>query len=286
MTDPKTTIEKLVRYTRNGDFAAQAERIEQTEHLKSIVDKLDTHSEPLKKMNSFIEAVRGEPGYSPVKGKDYYTDEEAKDFLEKATPVKDKHYRDGIDGHTPTKEELLQIIEPLIPEPIPGKDAVVDEERIIQAILSKIPKPKNGTPGADGKNPSVKEVVKATLSHLQNLKGSDRPSLKMFREADDLIGSVALHKNMLHNMPKSLIDGDQRWGGHGGSGGTAVWTSGSFTGDNNTTVFTLPAIPSSILFLFINGQRQLVPSDYSLAGATITFTSAPLSTDLITYDFQ
>jgi len=44
------------------------------------------------------------------------------------------------DGHTPTKEELLDLIQPLIPivkDGDPGIDA--DEEKIISAVLEKVP---------------------------------------------------------------------------------------------------------------------------------------------------
>lgn len=51
----------------------------------------------------------------------------------------------GLKGDTPTDEKLVSLIQPLIPAPIPGKDA--DEEKMIKEILSKIPKPK------DGRNP-------------------------------------------------------------------------------------------------------------------------------------
>jgi len=47
----------------------------------------------------------------------------------------------GKDGKTPTKKELISIIKPLIPEPIPGEDgldAIVDEEAIIEGVLEKI----------------------------------------------------------------------------------------------------------------------------------------------------
>lgn len=46
----------------------------------------------------------GEPGVTPVKGKDYFTEEEiakiAQDILKKAVPVKGKHYFDGKDARS------------------------------------------------------------------------------------------------------------------------------------------------------------------------------------------
>jgi hypothetical protein len=277
--DPKLQIEKITRQIRNPSNAAYLEQLEHGEKLDNIHSRLDkplevsvnNHPKAVEKMKVEIEGaeivtIKGKQG---DKGETGERGPQGESVVGPQGPA-------GIQGE----------IGPMGPQGIPGRDA--DEQTIIQAVLSKIPKPKDGRDGKDGKDGIVRTevIIKETLKHLSSLKGNDRPSLKMFREADDLIGSVALHKNMLHNMPKSLIDGDQRWGGHGGSSGGGVWTSGSFTGDNNTTIFTLPSIPASILFLFINGQRQLSPSDFSLTGATITFTSAPLSADLITYDFQ
>lgn len=46
---------------------------------------------------------QGQPGYTPKKGVDYFTDEEAKAFLAAATPKKGIDYHDGKDGYTPVK---------------------------------------------------------------------------------------------------------------------------------------------------------------------------------------
>ncbi len=46
----------------------------------------------------------------------------------------------------------------------PGKDAVVDEVKIITSVLSKIPKPKDGSPG---KNADVKEVMPLFVKALE-----------------------------------------------------------------------------------------------------------------------
>lgn len=42
--------------------------------------------------------MKGDDGYSPQKGKDYFTDDEINEFLQKITPVKGVHYSDGIKG--------------------------------------------------------------------------------------------------------------------------------------------------------------------------------------------
>lgn len=50
----------------------------------------------------------GEPGLTPIKGKDYFTDKEVLDFLKKSTPVKGIHYKDGEDGSPDTPEEIAK----------------------------------------------------------------------------------------------------------------------------------------------------------------------------------
>lgn len=289
MDNPKKTLENLTKYTKNPDFARHSLDMEKTDSLQGIKDGTDKVAEAIKAIpkTEFPESIK----------------------VELTGNKKDKvaallEALSGEDGHTPTKQELEEIIKPLIPEPIEGKPGVdgrtpikdidyrdgkdaepLDEQKIIEAILKKIPKPKNGKDGVSPEPLKPEVIVKETIKHLTSLKGNDRPSLKMFRESDDLIGTVSLHKNMMSRMPKSLLDGDQRWHG-GGSGGGGTWTSGSFTPDGITTVFTLPSIPASILFLFDNGQLQLTPSDYSLSGAIVTFVTAPLVSDLVTYNFQ
>jgi hypothetical protein len=56
--------------------------------------------------------------------------------------------------------------------------------------------------------------------------------------------------------------------------------SGTIDGVN--LAFTLPSTPNpSSLQLFRNGVLQSSPGDYSIAGATITFTSAPIAGDIL-----
>lgn len=79
---------------------------------------------------------KGDPGYTPVKGKDYFTPREI--------------------------TEMQQAVAALIRVPKDGKDAVVDYEKILRYTyakvaehVSKIPRPKDGKPGKDGKDAVV-----------------------------------------------------------------------------------------------------------------------------------
>lgn len=297
MQDPQKTLEKLTKYGKNADFANHSEMMEQTEHLGGLKQATEQVAQAVKSIPQFpekmkmelegaeivtIKGQKGEPGhtpteeellnlikplipevkdgYTPQKGIDYLTDTELKDILNLATPQKNIHYKDGRDA---------------------------DEQKIIKTILSKIPKPKDGENGKDAKPLDPKIIVKETIKYLQILKGDQRLSLKMFRESDDLIGSVQLHKNMMSRMPKSLLDGDQRWHGGGITSSTFI-VSEIVSGSSNT--FTLANIPQSgTLMLYANGQRltpntTIVTNDYSISGTIITTTN-PWNTGNLLADY-
>jgi hypothetical protein len=76
------------------------------------------------------------------------------------------------------------------------------------------------------------------------------------------------------------------------SAGTSTWvgaqgayttiTENSFTGDNSTTVFTLSQNGTTNgTFVSVNGVLQIPSTAYSVSGTTLTFTEAPVSTDII-----
>ena len=74
---------------------------------------------------------KGEPGKTPIAGQDY--------------PIPE-------DGRTPTRVELREIIEPLIPEPIPGSpdrpeevknklESLKNEKRLDASAIKNLPRP-------------------------------------------------------------------------------------------------------------------------------------------------
>ena len=76
-------------------------------------------------------------------------------------------------------------------------------------------------------------------------------------------------------------------GGSGG-GGTTQWKQGVPTGSINSsnTVFTLPDTPDTLSLLLILDGNVLDPGagdDYTLSGATITFTTAPSTGSKLVY---
>lgn len=66
--------------------------------LREESERKDSHKKYLKALVDKIEPIKGDKGPIPVKGVDYYTEEEARVFLEAATPVKGEDYFDGEQG--------------------------------------------------------------------------------------------------------------------------------------------------------------------------------------------
>ena len=70
------------------------------------------------------------------------------------------------------------------------------------------------------------------------------------------------------------------WQGTGSSFTTV--TAQQFTGDGTTTVFTLSqSATTASTIVSINGVLQIPTTAYTVSGTTLTFTEAPLSTDII-----
>lgn len=111
--------------TQQMNEAKQDAEIVNIRFLKGDKGDSPTNEELLQLITPLIPApVNGNDGYTPIKGKDYF---------------------DGEDGSAPSKKELLALIKPLIPvaiEGTAGKDAVIDQDSLVDTIIEKIRKDK------------------------------------------------------------------------------------------------------------------------------------------------
>ena len=125
-----------------------------------------------------------------------------------------------------------------------GKNA--DENIIIEKVLEKIPKTKDGEPG--------KDIDPAIVEGLQN-------ELKSLKEE-------------MGKIPRKPIGGFKM----------LRLAEFSFYGDGATTAFTLPHAPAGhgkAVFAFLNGQQIQYGKQFTISGKTLTTTFIMETTDTI-----
>jgi len=160
----------------------------------------------------------GKDGYTPIKGVDYFdgetpTDEQLIKLIRPLIP----QVKDGIDGKTPTVDELLALIKPLIPEVKNGETP--SDERLIALITPLIPEYKSIT---------CEEVIdeinsKKEILDIKTIKGLSKeiesripknmigsPRIKMFKDGQEKsspLGSLNVKgSNLTNNGQDYTID--------------------------------------------------------------------------------
>ena len=120
MNEPKTEVQKVELIgaefitIKGKDFKYEDFTEEQIEALK----------------------VKGDEGYTPIKGKDYFTEKEVSTFKKEVTPVKGKDYKDGDDYILTAKDkkEIAKSIKVPVVEKVIERTEVVIEKPIIKEV--------------------------------------------------------------------------------------------------------------------------------------------------------
>ncbi|MCK9320236.1 hypothetical protein [Methanoculleus sp.] len=127
---------------------------------------------------SIVEKIAKTPGIKGDKG-DTPTDEELVALIKPLIPepIKGEDGVDGLDGETPSEEYLLELIRPLIPQVKNGETP--SDERLLSLIRPLIPNVKNGVDGKDGKDGidgdnGSPDTPKEIVNKISTLKGNDR----------------------------------------------------------------------------------------------------------------
>lgn len=244
--------------------------------------------------------LKGDDGKTPVKGEDFFTDEEINQFLTAATPVYKQDYL--------TEEELDAIKQEILGAAIPqkgidyndganGEDGVSpDPEEIARIVLSQIPGPIPGKPGKPGKDAEPAEVI----TRIKQLKGNDRLDITNIRNGEQIASALA----GVSTLGKRIDAFDERWHGGGitniSNNGTSVTNNGtslnfagtgvssSVDGLGNVTLTFVAGAASSIAVGTTTvsggtvGQVLTIGAGGILGSATVTGTGTVTSVSVVT----
>jgi hypothetical protein len=181
-----------------------------------------------------LEGVAGKDGYTPVKGKDYYTAEEIDkmvSYIESKIKVP-KDGTNGADGKVGRNgESAIRGVDYWTPK---------DREEILKQTLSQIPKPK------DGISPDIKAIVKQVTDGMPPVNFKDEvgkilasPGMRMLLHGGG-ISSVAHDATLAGSGtsvdPLKVVGGSPAIGGPitGGTAGSVLFVnpSGTIAQDN------------------------------------------------------
>lgn len=225
--------------------------VNKIEKLKEIYEKISTPDEKIIDLLEKIdrEKLKGEDGKTPEKGVDYFTDEEISDFLKKVTPKKGKHYH---DGKTPTREQLIELIIPLIPEPKNGKDGI---EISAEQIRDKLK-----TLEGEGKL-SIFDLK--DIEWLKNSKGMNWSSAGFKVYTDNTLSGDGSSSNPLHVEVKGASSvGTNTLQISDGNGGFNEIAQAVWHNDTETLDFGISTIDLGVL----NATTQININGYGTGG--------------------
>ena len=224
------------------------------EKIDSLVADVEAMKPVVEQVKVLKESIKGDPGYSPVLGQDYLTEEEQQRIVDALRPKKGVDYFDGEPGKTPTRgedylsdQELKQIKEEL--KPVKGKDYFLAEE--VQEFKESIT-PQKGKDYVDGKDADPIRVIEA----IKALKGEDAKRFSQVVGSQIDISHVRNASSFIFNGTKYGVE-ELMHGGGSSSGGSGTVTSisvasshglaGSSDGNPATPTITLSTTVTGIV---------------------------------------
>ena len=223
-----------------------------------------------------LDQAKGEPGYTPIKGKDYFTPAEItqlkKDILAlipKPKDGKDVDY-DLVLSHIAQEVEnavakaVKEAIAKIPPPPIPkdGKDAKVDIPAIVDALIKVIPKIETNKVDYLGiKDYIDKEVAKVRTATPVIMRNGGTNSLRQLTD-------VVLDGLTTDSRGNYILTA--------GAGVNVETPSGTIDGVN--TAFTVANEPK---YVVVNTLTYFSGGGYTYASGTITFDIPPATGSVI-----
>lgn len=196
----------------------------------------------------------------------------------------------GDTGPEPTDKKLISLIEPLIPEPIPGENGedYILTEKDKKEIASKIKVPIvekviEKTETIKEKNVILKDTPEEVRDKLESLIKGKKLSIQAIEGLAEILKDLS-KKNVQSN------EGYMKGSVHNAKSTQIKFIddetpSGVINGIN--TIFTIKRVPAQgSLKLYRGGTRQRITEDYTLSGKTLTLLIAPQVGEILLVDYR
>jgi hypothetical protein len=258
---------KKNRLLKDNPTAKQVAEIVVSETVNPIIQDVNDTKDQLESVKTDLESAKidlddkitntlkgdpGDDGYTPVKGKDYFTGTEIADFKAEVRPIKGRDYFDGEpgqDGKTPTKKELEDLIKPLIPEP-----QAIDTDSIASEASKR---------SLDELKPLIEanDTIDEIIDKLNETE--DSIEIKVIKGLD----------NLLKRIQKSIKEKS------GGGGGDIVYVEDLSSQTNGITLtFTVPKHRKALMVVGSDFPSVLFENNgFTTSGnqLTLTVSNAP-----------
>lgn len=249
-------------------------------HIYDLEDKVDDAKGNQKDlMDRIDEFLKTSDKMKPVKGKDYLTDDDVNELVDKVSAKVPK--QDPID-YEKINTDLVSDVMKQIKKPKDGKngkDGIVDHDLLASKLAEHLEQAEDGEDGKDGQDgsPDTPEEVRdklMTLPNGQRLHVKYIDGLETFPKQQDVDYQLSKARNQISYLIQAVETLRNSINPSGGGGYTFVEIpTGAIDGSN--VIFTLANVPTSpgTMLLQLNGavQFQNISGDYTISGNTITF---------------
>lgn len=227
------------------------------EQLKARLNPANTNHAALIKSLSSLQIMKGEDGYTPKKGVDYFTEEEIQQIF-KIIEAKIKTFEKGLKGDKGERGEKgatgpagMDGIDGYTP--VAGKDYYTkkDRDELLKQIIAGLPEPKHGI------SPNIKDIAKETFALINNNPDQEFVTVKQLTEF--------------------LKRGGFRGGAGSGTGATQTVYSDTVSGtiDGVNVTFTVSTNINTAFSLYLANSIYQPIVDFTTSGTTITMNVPP-----------
>lgn len=254
--DSEKAIEKIKKEITSSVKQVLEEEIKQFKtQISGLVEQ--AVQEQVFKGISQIKGDTGDPGYTPIKGKDYWTNQEINEIVTRIQ----SQIRIPEDGR-PGRDAIT---------PVAGVDYPTRGQirTIVKAMVSAIPVPKNGRTPEKGidyfTDKDINEIIKQIKTQFPRI---ELKAEEIRDKLQSLRGEKRLDASAIKNLSKFL--GQAKRTLH--RGGIALeWESLTLSADGSSATLTYAPYSSSTVMIFLNGSLLTQTTNYTISTRTITF---------------